>query len=114
MKVMSPEYPHDRNVMTAHNMVKRPHGIGAWRAAAAEFGVDGCASKASRHTYTTAAMSRPGTITAAVASSPNRATNQAAIAGPTANPRFPPAEKNDIPSPRCGPEASVTAMDAIG
>jgi len=100
MNVMSPEYPHDRNVMTPHNLLNRPHGIGKSGAVTAEPGAGDRATKVSRHAYTTAAMNNPGAITAEVPSRPNRATNQAAMTGPTANPTLPPAEKNDMPRPR--------------
>ena len=59
-------------------------------------------------------MATPGTATATVPDRSNPATSQAAKTGPMAKPRFPPAEKRDIPSPRLVPEASATDMDATG
>ncbi len=114
MKVISPEYPQDRNVMSAHSMLIRPQGMRSSADGAREPRTADGAANSSRQTYIAPAMISPGTATATVPGRSNRVTSQAAITGPMANPRFPPAEKRDIPSPRLLPEASATDMDATG
>ena len=114
MKTTRPEYPQDRSVMIAQSLLSRPQGMGprAWRSCVLAAGAGEANSP--RQTYIAAAISRPGMMTRTVPCRPSHVISQAATTGPIAKPRFPPAEKNDIPNPRRSPDACVTAMEAIG